>query len=466
MLTLFTPLITTPYLSRVLGVDGIGTYSFTTSIVSYFVLLATLGVSTYAQREVAYHQDDMRATSRIFYEVMLLKVILVIVSMLLYYLMIMTWQPESERLIYWIQALNIFAVLFDISWFFQGLEEFGKIVFRNLVIRVLNIVMIFLCIKSSEDLLLYIGLLAVMGILATGLLFQYMPCYLVRVPWQTIKPWRNFRVMIELFLPNMAIQVYTVLDKTMLGMMVGSPAENGYYEQAEKIVKISLTVVTSLGTVMLPRIAFAYARGQMEDIRKYMLLSFRFVWAISLFSMAVIVGIAANFVPWFLGPDFGPVVALLQMFTILLPVIGISNVIGIQYLLTTNRQNLLTASVTSGAIVNFLLNLYMIPHFSSMGATIASILAEIAVTAVQMYFVRKVFPPEVILRLGLPYLGYGAVIMGGLLYLGDLLSPSILHTFLLIMLGSGLYLVVLAWRHDSLLEIVREKLARKSKFFL
>ena len=144
ILTLITPFITIPYLSRVLGPDGIGEYSFTFSIVTYFVLVANLGVANYAQREIAYHQDDDYVLSRIFFEVNVLRFVLVGASMVVYYFLVSSWHVSHT--IYWLQALNIVAVLFDISWFFQGLEEFGKIVFRNFLVRIANVVLIFVLI--------------------------------------------------------------------------------------------------------------------------------------------------------------------------------------------------------------------------------------------------------------------------------------------------------------------------------
>ncbi len=180
LLTLVTPFITTPYISRVLGPDGVGTYSYTTSIVAYFILLASLGIANYAQREIAYHQDEVQAQSRIFYEVVGIRAITVGISLLSYYLIISHCDVE-DQVIYWVQAINIIVVLFDISWFFQGLEEFGKIVLRNFVVRILNIAGIFLLIHDASDLLLYIGMMAVMNLLGAVSIWFYLPRYLVRV---------------------------------------------------------------------------------------------------------------------------------------------------------------------------------------------------------------------------------------------------------------------------------------------
>ena len=224
ILLLVTPFITTPYISRVLGPDGVGTYSYTTSIVAYFILLASLGIANYAQREIAYHQDDVHAQSRIFYEVVGIRAITVGISLLSYYLIISHCNVE-DQVIYWVQAINIIVVLFDISWFFQGLEEFGKIVLRNFVVRILNIAGIFLLIHDASDLLLYIGMMAVMNLLGAVSIWFYLPKYLVPVARNEINPFRNFLVIIQLFLPQIAIQVYTVFDKTMIGILTGSAFE-------------------------------------------------------------------------------------------------------------------------------------------------------------------------------------------------------------------------------------------------
>ena len=230
IITLLTPFITTPYLSRTLGPEGIGIYSYTTSIVSYFIILASMGVSDYAQREIAYHQGNRYLQSRTFFEVIGIRNLLVFISFFCYYLFLT--QVESNHTIYWIQSINILAVLFDITWFFQGLEEFGKIVFRNLIVRIINIGAIFIFIHTPSDLNKYVFLLAVMNILSGLSIWVYLPQYIVRVQWSDIYFFRNFFIIIQMFLPQIAIQVYTVLDKTMIGVITDLPAENGYYEQA------------------------------------------------------------------------------------------------------------------------------------------------------------------------------------------------------------------------------------------
>lgn len=462
LLLLITPFITTPYLSRVLEPTGIGTYSYTYSIVSYFILLASLGVADYAQREIAYQRDDKFLQSRTFFEVNLIRFLLVSLSLIVYYLVISTF--SDSHLIYWFQALNIIAVLFDISWFFQGLEEFGKIVLRNFIIKLSSIILIFVFIHQPEDLNKYILLIGSMNILSGLSIWFYLPKYIVPVPLKELNPFRNFSIILQMFLPQIAIQIYTVLDKTMIGVITESALENGYYEQAEKVVKMSLTIVTSLGTVMLPRIAYAYAHNDHNTIHSHMIRSYRFVWFLTIPMFCGFIAISNNFVPWFFGPGYDKVVPLMQILSVLVIAIGLSNVTGIQYLLPTNQQNKLTLTVICGAIINFAINLILIPILQSLGAAIASILAEITVTIVQFYLVRNIFSISEILKLSLNYIICGSIMLISTYLLSYYLSPSIIHTLLIIAVGGIIYTCLLYFCKDYMLMTMINKL--KEKFHL
>ena len=159
VLNLLAPLVTTPYISRVLGVEGVGEYSYTSSVVTYFITLAILGSTPYAQREVSYLREDKEKYSILFWEIVVFRGITVLISCLLFSIVIILSEPEI-RIIYMIQGLNIVAVAFDISWFFQGLEEFKKIVIRNVFIKILNILLIFILVKQETDIWKYVLIIA------------------------------------------------------------------------------------------------------------------------------------------------------------------------------------------------------------------------------------------------------------------------------------------------------------------
>lgn len=460
-MTLITPFITTPYLSRVLGPDGIGLYSYTTSIVSYFILLASMGVSDYAQREIAYHQNDRYIQSRTFFEVLGIRNVLVVISLVSYYLFLT--QVESDHTIYWIQAINIIAVLFDITWFFQGLEEFGKIVARNFLVRIVNIVAIFVFIHNPSDLNLYIFLIGFMNVVSGLSIWLYLPKYLVHVERKDIRPFRNFLIIIQLFLPQIAIQIYTVLDKTMIGVITASPAQNGYYEQAEKIVKMTLMVVTSLGTVMIPRIASSYANGDIAMIRHYIMRSYRFVWLVALPMMFGLIGIIDQVIPWFFGLGYGPVGILVKVFSGLLLAIGINNVTGVQFLIPINKQNIFTLTVLIGAVLNFVLNLVLIPIFMSLGAAIASVTAETVIALVQFHFVKEYFSLIDVLSISIKYFLCSLIMFFVLEIVQFLMGypSSILSTMSLVLIGCIIYGILLfIWKDSFFLETMEKILGK------
>lgn len=448
ILLLLTPLITTPYLSRVLEADGVGTVSFAESIVSYFTLFATLGITTYGQREISYVQDDKQKRSHVFWETKALQVVTSVIALLVY---IPFSLFQENKVMYLILAFNLIAVMVDVVWLFQGMEEFGKIVLRNIVFKVISIAYIFIAVKTKDDINKYVFGLAFFLFLSNASLWYHVPKYVGKPNWKEIKPTRNLKVVLSLFIPTIAIQIYTVLDKTMIGLITQSSFENGYYEQAIKLSKILLVVVTSLGTVMIPRIGYHYGRGETEQIRSYMFRGYRFVWLLGVPLCFGLIGVASNFVPWFFGPGYDQVVPLLGILAFLILAIGISNVTGMQYLIPTKRQNLFTMTVLIGAGVNFLLNLVLIYFFQSIGAAIASVTAETVIALVQIYLVRKELSPKEIFLSSWHYLLAGGIMLIELIVVGNVLTPTILHTIVLVICGAITYGIVLLLIRDEFL---------------
>lgn len=448
ILLLITPLITTPYLARVLEPDGVGCVSFAESIVSYFTLFAALGITTYGQREISYVQDDKKKRSRVFWETKALQVITSVTAILIY---IPFSLLQENKIMYLILTFNLIAVTVDVVWLFQGMEEFGKIILRNIIFKVIGIAYIFIAVKTKDDINKYVFGLAFFLFLSNASLWCYVPEFVGKPDWREIKPTRNLKVVLSLFVPTIAIQIYTVLDKTMIGLITQSSFENGYYEQAIKMSRILLIVVTSLGTVMIPRIGFHFSKGETEQIRSYMYRGYRFVWFLGVPLCFGLIGVASNFVPWFFGPGYERVVPLMGILAFLIPAIGVSNVTGMQYLIPTKRQNLFTMTVLIGAGVNFTLNLVLINFFRSTGAAIASVTAETVIALVQIYLVRRELSPREIFLSSRHYLLAGGVMLFVVKALGNALTPSILHTIILVLCGASVYGTVLVIMRDEFL---------------
>lgn len=445
ILILLTPLITSPYIARTLGPDGIGTASYIGSVSSYFMLVASMGIATFAQREVSYYQEDRTMRTQVFWEVKLLQLTTCGVCFAAYFVFCLF---QENRILYLISGIGLLNMVLDVSWLYQGMEEFGALVFRNVVFKAIHIIYIFTFVHSKEDLPLYM-LESVFGSLSAMAMWPKLPSMIGRPDFKKLRPFRHFKTVFLLFVPTIAIQIYTVLDKTMIGVITHDTYENGYYEQAIRISKMLLTLVTSLGTVMVPRIGKLYAEKNTESIRNYMYRSYRFVWFLGIPICFGLIMTAGNFIPWFLGDGYEKVISLTGILSLLILDIGISNVTGLQYLIPTRRENTFTFTVTVGAVVNFFSNMALIYSFQATGAAVASVVAETTIAVVQLIIVRKELSPWRVLKEGKHYFIAGLIMVAALIPLTKALSPSFFHTFVIVAVGAAVYFAVLLLMRDE-----------------
>ena len=465
ILTIVLPLITTPYLSRVLGAENIGIYSYTISITTYFILFGSLGIAQYGQREVAYLQDKKNKYSVLFWEIVILRFITMSISMIIFYFTFAT--NNQYKIYYTILLLELFGNCLDISWFFQGLEEFKKTVTRNIIVKLISIISIFCFVKTSNDLYKYIWIYALTTLIGNVSLWAYLPKFLSKISKKDISLKQHIKPTIELFIPQIAIQVYTLLDKTMLGKILGDMSEVGNYEQSQKIIKFSLTLVTALGTVVSPRIANTIAQGKKEDVNRYLSNSFNFVWFLGTPIMVGIMAVAQKLVPWFLGKEFTNSINLLIIGAPIVLAIGLSNVSGLQYLIPARKQKGYSNSVIAGAIFNFCLNLILIPKFRAIGSIISSVMAEILVLLVQLLYLKKDVPLKIIYENSYKYI-LSSAIMGIVVYFTTInMSANLTTTLIQAIIGILTYGIMLSILKDKFLfQIigkVKNKIKRKSE---
>ena len=385
LLTIITPLITTPYIARILGAKNNGIYGYTMSIVTYFILFGSLGVAMYGQREIAYVQDDKKKQTNIFWEVNIIKLVSYSISMIVFYLLFCIDGQYSAY--YKILLIEMVANLIDISWFFQGNEDFKKTVLRNLIVKSIGLVCIFLFVKSKNDLWIYFLIFVLADLIGNLSLWLYLPKCLDKRK-NKVKLKKHLKSIILLFLPQIAIQIYAVVDKTMIGKLTNNLSEVGYYDQAQKIVRALLLVVGALSSVMCSRIANAYSRNKNEEIRKYMLQSINMVFLIAIPAIFGIFALSEALVPIYFGPGYEKVIPILNLTSIILIVIGLNNVTGMQYLIQVKKQNVFTFSVVVGAIVNVILNIVLINMLGTIGAVYASVSAETIILLIQLHYTK------------------------------------------------------------------------------
>lgn len=448
ILIMILPLITMPYISRVLGATAMGMYGYTNSITQYFILFGCIGLNLYGQREIAYHQEDAFKRSKSFWELFFIRAVSISICLIVY--AISLCNNDKYGFLFRIQILDIIASLIDISWFFQGVEDFKKIVIRNSCVKIAGVILILCLVKSPDDLWMYALIYSATLFLGNITMWLYMPKYLTRVSIKLCNPWRHLKPALVLFLPQIATSIYTLLDKSMIGFLTGNDAEVAYYEQAQKIVKMALALATSLGTVMLPRIANMYSQGMFDEIRNYIYKSIQFVCALSLPICFGLTAVAGDFVPWFLGDGYGDVTHNMILMAPIIPIIGMSNVIGVQYFLPVGKQKEYTASVIGGTLVNLILNVVFIPFFLSKGAVIASVIAEISVLIIQLLLVRKEIQLLSIIKNVYKYLIASAVMVAVLAIIQfEWISIDFLRIGLMVIIGALIYILMLVLLKDN-----------------
>ena len=466
-LLVLTPVILTPYVSRALGADGVGTVSFAESVVSYFVLLATFGIATFGQREVSYVQDDPGKRSFVFWNTKLLQIITSGTALLLYGLLVLTIHRTGKNtVLFLVYSVNIFAVLFDVSWFYQGIERFDKICLRNIIFQSASIVYVFLFVKGRGDAAKYIFGITFFILVSNISLWLELPKYVCRVEVSLLRPFRDLRVVASLFLPSIAIQIYTILDRTMLGIIARNDFENGYYSQAMLVPRGLLVLVNALGTVVAPKIAYAFEKKQMSEVRELLYGVYRMVWFLAIPFWLGLTLVSDYFVPWFYGPGYEKIILLLKVAAPIIVLIGINSTTALEYLVPTRRQNIFSRALLLGAGTNFCLNLFFIYCFQSVGAAVASVIAEAVINVAELWAMREEISVKRIFSEGKHYFLAGAVMAGVLLLVRfrqvqkyGALPATIPHTVLFVLIGAAAYFTVLFILRDQMIfsEIEKKK---------
>lgn len=462
ILLIILPLITSPYISRVLGKNGIGIYSYTYSLASTFALIGMLGVSNYGNRAIATVQDNRNERSKIFWNIWSLQLFVSSLMILFYIVYLIFLCPEQYILVSWVQIITILCSVVDINWFFFGMERFKVTVIRNIIIKILSVCMIFLFVKSKNDVWIY-TLIIVGGMFLSNIIiwpFLLREVDIVRPKWNLIKS--HFRQTLLLFVPVIAIMLYNKMDKVMIGSL-SDMNQTGLFENTDKIITIPLSFITALGTVMLPRMSYLFAKKNKKEILKYISVSMEFVCFMSAAMAFGIAGIAIEFAPLFFGMEFSETGILIMALAPKIIFIAWANVIRTQYLIPLHKDRVYVISVWLGAIVNLFVNFLLIPSMGAMGAIIGTILAEATVMIYQTICVWNEIPIRKYINNGIYYFIAGIIMFIVIRLIGVSMKGDIYTVFIQIILGGILYCllclpyVVLRYSH----EIKESKLVKK-----
>jgi O-antigen/teichoic acid export membrane protein len=433
------PLITAPYMSRVLGTDGIGIYSYYYAIAYYFTLIGKLGLTNYGTRKIAEVKSDPELLKKTFSSIYFMQIIVAVITSVSYFLLV-SFSFDKYKMIGYVFGIWIVGIIINIDWFLFGLERFKETATRNIIIKVVQLVAVFVFIHDQNDVWKYclissvgyaIGFLAFWdfgkqylvfsGIKIRGILVHIKPCLI-------------------LMIPVIALNIYRSMDKVMLGAM-SNMSETGLYDSAEKIIYSLTLFVSSLGTVMMPRMSSLLSEGKRDQVIKGVRNSLIFIVFMTSAMCFGVLSVSKSLIPWFYGLDFVGSVALINLLAVTLILIGWGNVIRTQYIIPGKKDEIYIKSISLGAIVNLLINIWLIPKYSAVGSCIATLVAEAVVPIYQGIRLRKELQQKKYILDSMPFVVLGLIMFLVLKWIERALGTGTLTMMIQIVVGSAIYLI-------------------------
>ena len=407
ILTIILPIITVPYVTRIFTSEDLGNYGFYNSIVSYFSLFAMLGIGLYGTKQIAAARD----VNSTFWNIYAIQLIASLISIFVYVVAIVCI-PTMSGIIPLILFISLFSKIIDISWLFSGKEDFKKITVRNTVVKVVGVISIFTFIKNSEDLYLYILLIVIFDFLGQVVMWVPAKKFIKRPSFNTEIMKKNLHPIVLLFLPQVAISLYVVLDRTLLGLL-GSYSDVGIYEQGQKLTSIIYKIVSSLGVVMLPRVANLLSERKEKEAQNMVKFSF-ILYNLIIFPMIFgLIAVNEVFVKLFLGKDFQDVKYVLYITTINIMLVAWTNILGHQVLVVRNKNKEFMLSTTIPAFVSVAVNITVIPFFGYIGASITAVIVEFLAFTIQWYYCRNIINKKLLFNKDLAKIILSSLVMFG-----------------------------------------------------
>lgn len=384
---LILPFLTAPYISRIVGAKGLGLYSYYHSIALYFVYFAMIGFANYGNRKISKNSNNQDELDETFSSIYALQLFTAVVAFIIYILFALFFVKE-DKFIVWIMTFHVISSLFDVSWLFFGLQEFKITSIRQIIIKILSFVSIFLFVKNKNDLWIYTLIMSLSYFFSSFSLWILMFKKVNLKKCSVKKAFSHLKPCLILFIPIIATSIYRVMDKIMIGNF-SSMVEVGYYENAEKIILISLGILNAFTAVIMPRISNLISKNKNNEA----IILFNHSMEIALcIGFAIAFGISvvsSEFIPIFFGKEFTPSILISIALCVTVPFISWSTIVRSLYIIPYEKDSIYIKSVIIGAVLNFVFNLIFIPKFASFGAVIGTFIAEFSLAFYQSFKIRK-----------------------------------------------------------------------------
>lgn len=382
------PLITFPYVSRVLQASGNGRVNFAASVANYFMMVASLGIPTYGVRACARVRDNKDELTKTVQELFFINFVVTVLVSITYIVAIYTVPRFAEdKALFYINGINIVLNMIGMNWVYQALEQYDYITLRSIIFKLISIVLMFVLVHGQGDYVVYAAITVFASVGSYVLNFFRLRKIIKLKIYSNYNLRQHFKPIFTLFAQSVAASIYTNLDTVMLGFMK-TDADVGYYHAAVKIKAVLLSLVTSLGNVLLPRMSYLVKNRMMSDFKKYMVKALNFEHLMAFPLAMYFILYSKESINIFAGPGYEGAVLAMQIIIVAVIPNGLTGVLGVQVLTSLERERYVLYSVLVGAVSDFLLNIVLIPGYGAAGAALATTIAEFLVLFVQIYFTR------------------------------------------------------------------------------
>ena len=464
LVKLFLPLFLVSYTYAHLGPSTLGINDYAANISSWFILLGVLGVNTYGNREIAKVRDNKERLSKEFYEILVMQIINMTIALLLYVGYTLLFVKENQ-IIYFLICLSILASVFDISWFYYGVEDFGIVSLRNIIVKIVSVLLIFAFVKKPADLWMFTLINSLSDLIGQLVTFLGLKKYINKTKVSVKDAYKNHLAgTFALFIPTVAINIYTLLDQTLLGTMVEDKGQLNLYKTSVSFVKMFLYFVTSIGSVVMPRIANLFVKNKdHSEVNRYINMTFKLAIILSIPIFVALEVVSGSFFPWYTKDEYMYVIPLVRLVSPIIIFISLSNVFGTQYLVPVGRNNEYTKSIIAGALINLAINLYAIPRWQAAGACVASVCAEFTVTFTQWLYIRK--DVEIHSMSSFMKSLISAIVMGVIIYfIGNAMGSRIITNMVQAIVGIIIYaLMLFVLKEETVMNVYNKYVLKKDE---
>ena len=440
ILLIILPFVTSPYIARVIGAEGLGIYSYSHSVAVYFEMFALLGLLDYGNRLIAQSRDNRELLNTNFSNLYFLHLSISVLTFIVYIAYIFVFKDDSFYAI--LQIPYVLCTMFDISWFYFGIEDFKPTVTKNYIIKISTVALIFLLVRQRSDLWKYCLIMAFASLASTTSLWISLRKRVSFVKPSFKEMRKHIPSLLLLFVPAIALSVYKYMDKIMIGRL-SNKTELGYYENADKAIAMALSVILAFGTVLLPKMTYMFAqKDNKEKALEYFYSSSELIMCVAIALGAGMAGISKVFAIVFWGEEFTDSGFLILGLAITVPFSALANIIRTQFLIPNSKDKEYTISIITGAVINLVLNWILIPKYAAAGAMVGTIGAEVSVCLMQIIFVRKELSIGKIMVKILPFFPMAGIMYVMLWLMEKNMSVSLKTLIIQVLAGMVVYCVL------------------------